>query len=128
VNDLDRGRFRREWRTLEAMIGLYCRDRHGARRGALCAPCSELRDYARQRLIQCPFGPDKPTCAHCRVHCYKATPRERVREVMRVAGPRMLWRHPALALLHLWVDGRRPVPAKAPRRTAGAEPTPPLGE
>jgi hypothetical protein len=32
--------------------------------------------------------------------------RERVREVMRYSGPRMLTRHPVLAVAHL-VDGRR---------------------
>jgi hypothetical protein len=36
--------------------------------------------------------------------------RERVRDVMRYAGPRMMWRHPWLALAHV-VDGRRPAPA-----------------
>jgi hypothetical protein len=30
-----------------------------------------------------------------------------MREVMRYAGPRMLWRHPLLAVAHL-IDGRRP--------------------
>ena len=32
--------------------------------------------------------------------------RERVREVMRYSGPRMLWRHPVLAAAHL-MDGRK---------------------
>jgi hypothetical protein len=43
--------------------------------------------------------------------------RERVAEVMRFAGPRMVWRHPLLALAHLR-DGRRPAPdLPAPNRT-----------
>ena len=41
--------------------------------------------------------------------------RQRVREVMIYAGPRMLLRHPVLALLHLVVDERRPAPAKPVR-------------
>jgi hypothetical protein len=47
--------------------------------------------------------------------------RERVRTVMRYAGPRMMWRHPFLALAHL-VDGRRPAPlpkAKRPGAPSG---------
>ena len=32
--------------------------------------------------------------------------RERVRVVMRTAGPRMIWRHPVLAVRHV-LDGRR---------------------
>jgi len=44
-----------------------------------------------------------------------------MREVMRYAGPRMLWRHPWLALAHLLVDGRRPAPPK-PRGAQAAKP------
>jgi hypothetical protein len=46
--------------------------------------------------------------------------RERVREVMIFAGPRMLLRHPVLALLHLVVDERRPAPARPVQRAAAA--------
>lgn len=121
MNALDRGRLRREWRTLEAMIVVYCHGRHGGSRRALCAECRELREYAHERLVRCPFGEDKPTCANCKVHCYRAAMRERVRDVMRFAGPRMLARHPYLALMHLWVDGRRPAPEKPARRAPRAE-------
>jgi len=44
--------------------------------------------------------------------------REKVREVMRFAGPRMLSRHPCLALMHLLVDDRRPALERPPRRDA----------
>jgi len=118
VNALDNGRLRREWRTVEAMIALACRGRHRGRRGALCPACDELRSYAELRLTRCPFGAGKPTCANCRVHCYRPEMRERMRDVMRFAGPRMLTRHPYLALMHLVVDERRPAPerpARAPR-------------
>jgi hypothetical protein len=110
------GRLGREWRTLAAMLAIACRDLHGGRRGALCAPCDELRHYAHQRLTRCPFGPGKPTCANCKVHCYKPQMRERVRQVMRHAGPKMLLRHPVLALMHLLVDERRPAPGKPAQR------------
>jgi len=112
----DRGhypRLARELATLHAMAGIYCGDQHGTRgtaRGKLCAECRSLTDHATRRLDRCVFGDDKPTCANCKVHCYTATMREQVRVVMRYAGPRMLWRHPFLALAHL-VDGRRQAPA-----------------
>jgi hypothetical protein len=118
MNDLGRGRMRREWRTIEAMLVLHCRQRHGGRRGALCPDCEELRAYAEKRLVLCPFGEDKPTCAHCKVHCYRPEMRERVRAMMRFAGPRMMLAHPYLALMHQLVDGRRPAPEKPARRTA----------
>lgn len=113
-------RIRREQRTIEAMLALYCRDRHGSRHG-LCAACESLRGYAHQRLDACPFQAQKPACNHCEVHCYSAQMRERVREVMRYAGPRMLLRHPLLAVRHL-LDERRPVPSLPQRRRpAGAD-------
>ncbi len=81
------------------MIDLYCGKNHGGT--ILCADCSELKDYALQRLIQCPFGDEKPACSNCTVHCYKQDMRQRVKEVMRFSGPRMLSKHPYLAVMHL---------------------------
>lgn len=108
-------RLERERRTLCAMIELYCEGRHGT--DGLCADCEELHSYAMERLTKCPYGAKKPTCADCPIHCYKPVMRERVREVMRYAGPRMLGKHPVLALLHLW-DGavkKPPRPLRPPR-------------
>ncbi len=93
------------------MVGIYCHDRHGAT-GELCGECRQLLDYAQARLDRCPFQEDKTTCANCPVHCYKPEMRERIRSVMRYAGPRMLYRHPVLAVLHLLVDGRRKQPLR----------------
>jgi hypothetical protein len=87
------------------MIGLYCRARHaGGRRP--CPECAELLAYALRRSERCRFGAGKPVCAKCRVHCYEPGRRERIRQVMRFAGPRMLLAHPLLALLHV-LDARR---------------------
>lgn len=109
------GRIERELRTIEAMIGLFCRDLHGSGSG-LCQECGVLRAYAHERLVRCPFGASKPTCANCTVHCYHGERRERVRSVMRYAGPRMLLRHPVLTLLHLYWDSRRAEPSPPMRR------------
>jgi len=104
-------RIAREQRTVEAMIRLYCRERHGdGRRAAgLCPECAALLAYAGQRLHACPFQEDKTTCAKCTVHCYRPARREQIRSVMRYAGPRMLRHHPWLALRHL-LDGLRRAP------------------
>jgi hypothetical protein len=103
----DTRRFARERKTVQAMIEMYCADHHGA--GGLCQECAELADYADRRLDLCPYGPDKPTCTNCPIHCYRPEPREKMREVMRYAGPRMLRKHPYLAVMHLIAD-RRPTP------------------
>jgi predicted amidophosphoribosyltransferase len=102
---------RRERRTIEIMVDLYCQDWHGSPKGQLCPDCQALRDYAIQRLDHCPFQERKTTCVNCAVHCYKKEMRERVREVMRYAGPRMLMKSPILAVQHL-LDGRQKEPKK----------------
>lgn len=97
-------RLRRERRTVRAMVELYCAHHHGG--DGLCAGCTALASYADYRLDRCPFGPDKPPCAECTVHCYRASEREAMCEVMRFSGPRMLLRHPLLAVLHV-LDAHR---------------------
>ena len=41
-------RMTREARTLEAMIGMYCRDQHGTQGETLCADCAELLRLRRR--------------------------------------------------------------------------------
>lgn len=116
-------RLRREMQTLAAMIRIHCQGRHADKphdEQGLCGECAGLLDYARKRLAACPFGPDKPTCVNCQIHCYGPQQREATREVMRYAGPRMLFKHPVLAIAHI-VDGRRPAPPK-PRGAAADKP------
>jgi hypothetical protein len=103
-------RLERELKTIKAMLRIACRDHHGTAEG-LCAECAALADYAAKRLALCPYGVEKPTCVNCRIHCYGPRQREQVRETMRYAGPRMLLRHPYLAMMHV-VDGRRPAPPR----------------
>ena len=97
----------RELKTLETMMRMYCGRHHLG--GPLCPECAAVFDYSRRRLERCVFGDAKPTCANCVVHCYRENLRERIREVMRWAGPRMMLRHPVLGILHA-VDGWRPAP------------------
>jgi hypothetical protein len=104
-------RIRQEQRTIDAMLGIWCRDHHG-HRDRLCDDCAQLRLYAHRRLDTCPFQEEKPVCNRCEVHCYSALRREHVKQVMRYAGPRMPLRHPWLALRHM-LDKLRRVPALA---------------
>jgi len=109
-------RIDRERKTVEAMARIFCRNRH---QRDLCPECSKLLAYACRRLDGCPFGGKKPACAKCPIHCYKPDMRERIRAVMRYAGPRMVWRHPVLAAFHL-IDSRRKAPSVSARK-AGRE-------
>jgi hypothetical protein len=95
----------REKRTVAAMVEIYCHAHHGTT-SALCSECSLLLEYAMCRLDRCPHGAEKTVCAICPTHCYQSLMRDRVKVVMRYAGPRMLLRHPVLALMHQW-DSRK---------------------
>ena len=97
-------RINREKATLVAMVTIYCRGRHGSCRGRLCPDCVELLQYGSERLDRCPYASAKGPCIRCTIHCYKPEMRERVREVMRYAGPKMLTAHPILAVGHM-IDG-----------------------
>ena len=71
----------REQRTAEQMIRIYCRYKEGNK---------EL----------CTFGEQKKTCRNCPIHCYKPEMKKRMREVMRYAGPRMIFFHPITTIKH----------------------------
>ncbi len=104
-----------EKKTVAAMTRIYCKVEHGAA-SDLCADCRSLLDYAHLRLTKCPYGDDKPTCVKCPIHCYKPDMKEKIKIVMRRAGPRMLFRHPWLTVLHFWKEYVNPNPSAPPRR------------
>jgi hypothetical protein len=106
-------RLRRENKTVAIMVQMHCRDRHEGM--GLCPDCAALLEYALRRVEGCPFGDKKPTCARCPVHCYRPEMREQIRAAMRYAGPRMTWRHPYLAAMHL-LDRRRMPREEQPHR------------
>ena len=60
-----------------------------------------LNDYAILRSDRCPFMESKTFCSNCKVHCYKPEMREKIREVMRFSGPRMIFYHPVMAVRHV---------------------------
>lgn len=90
----------REKVMVSQMIALYCKKQHKGKNG-LCPDCAALDAYARQRSDRCPFMETKTFCSNCRVHCYKPEMREKIREVMRFSGPRMIWYHPRTAVSHV---------------------------
>jgi hypothetical protein len=114
-------RLRREYRTMECMVKIWCADRHGpvSGRAGCCRDCQAFLEYAARRLEKCPYGEAKPTCAKCPIHCYKRAQRELARDIMRYAGPRMTLRHPWLSFMHV-VDKLRRVehPMDTRRRKA----------
>ncbi len=90
----------REKAMVSEMIALYCRKQHRAGSG-LCPGCAALNTYARERSDKCPFMETKTFCSNCKVHCYRPEMRKKIREVMRFAGPRMIFHHPVAAMRHV---------------------------
>lgn len=109
--DLDKKR-REEAMLVGEMIALYCRKQHGTPKGQLCPDCQQLQDYAKMRIEKCPFMETKSFCSACKVHCYQPAMREKIRVVMRWAGPRMLPTHPILSIKHVVVTIRSKREAK----------------
>lgn len=89
----------REKETVSLMISLYCRKKHGHRE--LCPECAALDAYARQRSDKCPFMQTKTFCSNCKVHCYRPEMRQKIQQVMRYSGPRMIFYHPIMAVHHV---------------------------
>lgn len=63
---------------------------------------TDLKEYAFLRIDRCPFMENKTFCSQCKVHCYNKENREKIKEVMRFSGPRMLFYHPILAIKHMY--------------------------
>jgi hypothetical protein len=126
---------RSDTRLLGDFTAIYCRGVHGdVHRSPLesdaaglgvyggtppmvCGECAELLRYAEKRRAYCPKDP-KPFCSHCDTHCYSEGMRERMREVMRYAGPRSLFRGHALDGVRHLIEGRK---ARKAAATAAAD-------
>lgn len=101
----------REKKTVEAMIKLYCKYNHKPSED-FCQECLELLTYSKKRAENCKFGDDKPVCGNCTIQCYKKDMREKIRQVMRYSGPRMILHHPIMAVQHV-IDKRHKPQKKA---------------
>lgn len=99
----------REKQTISQMIARYCADHHelGKRTETaycgegVCPACASLDAYAVLRTERCRMMHVKTSCEQCGNHCYRSKDRERIRVIMRYAGPRMMVHHPIAAIRHL---------------------------
>lgn len=94
------GSIKSEKRVVSRMIALYCK--HKLKYQGVPAEYKELEAYAHKRLDGCKFGDKKPACKRCPIHCYRPDMRQKIRDVMRWAGPRMLIYDPIAAIKHLF--------------------------
>ena len=88
-----------EKRVVSRMIRLYCQRRLGLE--SLTEEYRALESYAHRRLDGCKFSDAKPACKRCKIHCYRPDMRDKIRAIMRWAGPRMILYDPIAAIRHL---------------------------
>lgn len=96
---LNNKRIEEEKKTLELMIGMYCRSVHKEKE--ICSECKGLLDYSFKRIGMCRWKEEKPNCSDCETHCFKPVMKQKIAEVMRYSGPRMIYRHPVIAFKYL---------------------------
>lgn len=58
----------------------------------LCPECSAFLHYAVTKRLKCPLEAEKPSCKHCKIHCYAAEQRELAKQIMAWSGRRLLLR------------------------------------
>ena len=92
----------KEKKLIPVMIKKYCRGKHGTKGKELCEECKALTEYALFRLEKCPFKVNKKFCSFCKIHCYKPDMREKIKDVMKWSGPRMIFTHPVFTFKHVF--------------------------
>ncbi|PSW56611.1 nitrous oxide-stimulated promoter family protein [Photobacterium leiognathi] len=105
------GKLNRGYLTISVMIKIYCSNHHQntTKNDGLCESCYSFQCYVKQRLDRCPYGVEKPTCRRCPIHCYKPEQKVKSQTIMRYSGPKMMYKHPIMAITHL-IEDKRKVP------------------
>ena len=73
----------KEKKLIPVMIKKYCHGKHGTKGENICEECKALTEYALFR-------------------CYKPDMREKIKDVMKWSGPRMIFTHPVFAMGHVF--------------------------
>ncbi|PST85465.1 nitrous oxide-stimulated promoter family protein [Photobacterium sp. NCIMB 13483] len=108
------GRLDSEFKTITAMIDIYCAKHHqiNTLKFQRCNNCDQFRAYVKQRLDRCPYGENKPSCKQCPIHCYKPQQKIMSQTIMRYSGPKMIVKHPIMAIKHL-IHDKKTIPERS---------------
>jgi Nitrous oxide-stimulated promoter len=105
-------------KTLVKFIEVYCDGQHDdndredvelkthdikeltGKQPRLCPDCQKLLAHALVKRTVCPMDP-KPQCKHCPSHCYHPNYRQKIKEVMKYSGRKLVMRGRVDYLLHL---------------------------
>ena len=93
--------WKKQKKLIPVMIKKYCHGNHHTKGKNLCEECQDLTNYALVRLDKCPFKENKAFCSSCKVHCYQKEYREKIKNIMRYSGPRMIFTHPLFCFQHV---------------------------
>jgi hypothetical protein len=88
-------------KLVKEMILLYCNKNHNTK-NELCESCSELFGYVQKRLKYCPYGDKKPVCFNCKIHCYRKEYKDRIKDVMKFSGPKIMFHNPIAGIKYLF--------------------------
>lgn len=89
---------KKEKAVVDVMISIYCKSNHKSK--SLCKDCQNLQLYVHTKIDRCPFKPEKTYCSTCHIHCYSKIMQEKIKQVMRYSGPRMIFYHPIILIDH----------------------------
>ncbi len=95
---------KKDIRLIGKFVEVYCAGKHmgvekhpfllpealGKRQ--MCAECAGFMTYAVARRLKCPLEAEKPSCKHCRIHCYAAPQLAKVKEIMAYSGRKLMMR------------------------------------
>lgn len=97
-------RQKKDIRLIGKFVEVYCTGKHrGAERTSLalpegmgerslCPECASFLTYAITRRLKCPLEAEKPSCKHCRTHCYAKPQLAKVKEIMAYSGRTLMLR------------------------------------
>lgn len=95
---------KKDIRLIGKFVEVYCAGKHkgtehspvvlpaNSGERALCPECASFLAYAIAKRLKCPLEAEKPTCKHCRVHCYDKLRRVKIREIMSYSGRKLMMR------------------------------------
>ena len=90
----------REKKAAEFMVQIYCKAKHKTKNN-ICLECDEFKNYAKERIENCPYQAKKPACGVCELSCYPPKEKEKAHKVFTYSGPRMFFKHPIVAIRHI---------------------------
>jgi hypothetical protein len=95
---------KKDIRLLGKFVEVYCAGKHsgsacspiilpaGLGERFLCTECATFLSYAIARRLKCPLEAEKPSCKHCKTHCYAKPQLAKVKEIMAYSGRALMMR------------------------------------